>query len=164
MYTDKSQGILAAAFAVVLGFATMPALAAPGLAETGTASLEIHVRSLSPKGGIVRLGLYDAASYPDDKSEPTASADVPAGKGETVIVLKDLKPGAYAIEVYQDVNSNGKMDKSWLGLPLEPFGFSRDAKPILSKPDFERVKFTLVPGPNVQVMHMQNSAADRADY
>ena len=49
------------------------------------------------------------------------------------------------------------MDTSWLGLPLEPFGFSRDATPFLSKPPFEQVKITIAPGENSQVLHLQNS-------
>jgi uncharacterized protein (DUF2141 family) len=136
--------------------AAMLAFCAPASAAPGTASLEIHVRNVSPKGGIMRLGLYDAAGYPEDKA-PVASADVPAVGGETVITLKNLAPGTYAIEAYQDVNSNDRMDTSWIGLPLEPYGFSRDASPILSKPGFDRVKFTLAPGRNTQVLHLQNS-------
>jgi uncharacterized protein (DUF2141 family) len=58
------------------------------------------------------------------------------------------------------------MDMSWLGLPEEPFGFSRDAIPFLGKPSFDKVKFTLVAGENVQILHLQSltepSPADRA--
>ena len=68
-----------------------------------------------------------------------------------------MPPGRYAIEIYQDVNSNQKMDMSWLGLPLEPYGFSRDAKPFLSKPDFGATAFALLPGENSQILHLQNS-------
>ena len=60
-------------------------------------------------------------------------------------------PGTYAIQTFQDVNSNDKMDTNWLGLPLEPFGFSHDAKPFLSKPSFDDVKFTVAAGENSQV-------------
>jgi uncharacterized protein (DUF2141 family) len=99
---------------------------AQGGVRTGTqtgATLVIHVQGVSPKGGILRLGLYDAASYPDDKSEPAASADVPAHGGETVVSLHNLRPGTYAIQAYQDLNSNDKMDTTWIGIPEEPFGF-----------------------------------------
>jgi uncharacterized protein (DUF2141 family) len=150
----STGGVLVAA----LVFCAMTPAMTPARAQSATATLAIHVRSISPKGGLVRLGLYDAAGYPDDKG-PVASADVPATRGETVIVLKNLTPGTYAIEAYQDTNSNDKMDKSWIGLPLEPYGFSRDAKPVLSKPAFDRVKFTLAPGANVQTLHLQNSDA-----
>ena len=77
---------------------------------------------------MLRLGLYDQAGYPDDNSTPVASADVPAQLGETVITLTNIPPGSYAIETFQDINANNKMDTTWFGFPLEPFGFSRDAQ------------------------------------
>ena len=139
------------------------ALAAPA---PGKADLTIHIQDVLPSGGVVRLGLYDEARYPDDNSTPLASADVPAVAHETVVTLHDVAPGTYAIQVYQDVNANDKMDSTWIGLPLEPFGFSRDAKPFLSKPKFAEVRFTLAAGDNSQTIHLQNlgqsSPADKA--
>jgi uncharacterized protein (DUF2141 family) len=122
------------------------------------AELTIRVELVSPRGGILRLGLYDAAGYPHDKS-PVAAADVPATGNEVTVTLKDLPPGRYAIESFQDINGNGKMDTTWLGLPLEPYGFSRDAKPFLSKPDFGAVAFIITPGENILTLHLQNSGA-----
>ena len=136
--------------------ALMPAPSARAQASA-SASLTIHVDDVNPKGGVIRLGLYDAASYPDDKAAPAAAADVPAEPGETSVVLHDLKPGTYAIQAYQDINANDKMDTSWIGLPLEPFGFSRDARPHLHKPRFRQVQFTILPGENVQTLHLQSS-------
>ena len=106
---------------------------------------------------MLRLGLYDQARYPDDDAEPVASADVKVAEGDNVITLTNLPPGSYAIQTFQDINGNNKMDTSWLGIPLEPFGFSRDAQPRLSKPRFAAVKFDLAPGLNVQSLHLQNS-------
>ena len=121
------------------------------------ASLTITIEKVSPRGGVLRLGVYDAASYPNDNSKPIASADVPASSPIITVTLKDLPPGRYAIESFQDVNANGKMDVSWLGLPLEPYGFSRDARPFLAKPRFNAVAFTLVAGENSQTLHLQNT-------
>jgi uncharacterized protein (DUF2141 family) len=126
-------------------------------AGPATASLTIRVENVLPAGGILRLGLYDAARYPDDDSKPIASADVTAVAGETVITLRAIPPGVYAIQTFQDVNANDRMDTSWLGLPQEPFGFSQDATPFLSKPSFDEVKFTLAAGDNALVIHLQNS-------
>jgi uncharacterized protein (DUF2141 family) len=120
-----------------------------------SANLTIRVENVLPAGGVLRLGLYDAARYPDDNSRPVASADIPAIAGETVVTLHGIAPGVYAIQTFQDVNGNDKMDTSWLGLPLEPFGFSRDATPFLSKPSFDEVKFTLAAGDNSQDIHLQ---------
>jgi uncharacterized protein (DUF2141 family) len=139
-------------FAAILPV-TQALMAVPALA----ANLTIRVENVLPDGGILRLGLYDEARYPDDNAKPVAGADVPAVAGETVITLRNIPPGVYAIQTYQDVNSNDKMDTSWIGLPLEPFGFSQDIVPFLSKPSFSDVKFTVTAGENSQIIHLQNS-------
>ena len=41
------------------------------------------------------------------------------------------------------------------GLPLERYGFSNDARPILSEPGFARTKFTLPDGETAIVIHLQ---------
>lgn len=121
------------------------------------ANLTIHVLGVLPAGGIVRLGCYDQPSYPNDAAKPIVSADVPAVPGETVITLHNVPTGIFAIQVFQDVNANDKMDTSWVDLPLEPFGFSQDARPFLSKPPFDDVKFTVAAGENSQTLHLQNA-------
>jgi uncharacterized protein (DUF2141 family) len=135
-----------------------PARADEAIAITPSATLIIHVENVG-KGGIVRLGLYDETNYPDDNAKPVASADVQGVAGETVITLRDVPPGIYAIETYQDVNCNGRMDTTWLGLPLEPYGFSRDARPVLSKPPFSKVKFALLAGAQDMTLHLQNGVS-----
>ena len=39
----------------------------------------------------------------------------------------EVPPGTYAIAVFQDLNGNRRLDRTPLGLPLEPYGFSNDA-------------------------------------
>ncbi len=139
------------------------ALVQPARADEApsTATLTIRVENVRA-GGLVRLGLYDEHGYRTENAKPVASADAPAVEGETVIVLRDVPPGTYAIETYQDINSNDKMDTTWVGLPLEPYGFSRDARPFLSKPSFSKVKFQLHAGAQSQTLHLQNAASEVA--
>jgi uncharacterized protein (DUF2141 family) len=125
------------------------------------ATVVIRVENVAPQG-MVRLGLYSEKLYPDDNADPAASADVPASAGETVVTFQNIPVGTYAVEVYQDLNSNGKMDTDFLGIPREPYGFSRDARPLLSKPDFDRVKFEVTAGQNGQTLHLQNTATRTA--
>jgi uncharacterized protein (DUF2141 family) len=119
------------------------------------ATLTVKVENIGKKGGMLRLSLYDEASWSNDNSEPIASANVPAVSPETIIVFKDIAPGIYGVKTYQDANRNDKFDQNWLGWPLERFGFSRDARPILSEPGFDRTKFTLSDGENAIVIHLQ---------
>ncbi len=144
-------------FRTLLATVMLLAAMAPAQAQGANATLVIHVQGVSPKGGILRLGLYDEASYPDDDSKPVASADVPAQAGQTTVTLSGIPPGTYAIQAFQDFNANGKMDSSWIGLPQEPYGFSRDARPVLSKPGFDKTRFKVQDGMNVQTLRLQNS-------
>jgi uncharacterized protein (DUF2141 family) len=119
------------------------------------ATLTVKVENIDNKGGVLRLSLYDEASWSNDNSEPIVSADVPAVPPETIITFRDLAPGIYGVKTYQDANRNGKFDQNWLGWPLERYGFSRDARPFLSEPGFNRTKFTLSDGENAIVIHLQ---------
>ena len=129
---------------------------APAQAQGGKATLVIHVQNVSPKGGILRLGLYNEANY-DKDGDTVADADVTAQSPQTTITLTDIAPGTYAIQAFQDLNANGNMDSNWIGLPQEPYGFSRDARPVLSKPGFEKTRIEIRDGMNVQTLRLQNS-------
>lgn len=130
----------------------------PPAPAADTATLTVKVTHISPKGGEISLALYTAANY-DDDDHPTLSRDVPADPAGTTIVIDGLKPGVYAIKMMQDINGNGKFDTSWLGLPLEPYGFSNNAKPFLSAPSFDSTKFTVTTGDNTITIRL--SGTDR---
>jgi uncharacterized protein (DUF2141 family) len=119
------------------------------------ATLTVKVQNIDKKGGVLRLSLYDEASWSNNESVPIASADVPAVAPETVVRLSNLKPGVYGVKTYQDANRNGEFDQNWLGWPLERYGFSRDARPFLSAPGFDRTEVTLSDGENAIVIHLQ---------
>lgn len=51
--------------------------------------------------------------------------------------INGLPRGNYALIVYHDKNNNQKMDRSFLGIPQEAYGFSKNFKPKLSGPDFK---------------------------
>jgi uncharacterized protein (DUF2141 family) len=119
------------------------------------ATLTIKVENISAKGGTLSLSLYDEASWSKEPDSPLASANVPAAAPETIITLKDVKPGVYGVKTFQDANSNGRFDQGFLGLPLERYGFSRDARPILSQPGFGRTRFTVTDGANEIVIRLQ---------
>jgi uncharacterized protein (DUF2141 family) len=49
------------------------------------------------------------------------------------------------------------MNQRWIGRPLEPYGFSRDAELWLSKPSFDSVSFTLGADSIELIVNLQNS-------
>ncbi len=130
-------------------------LACAGASAADLATLTIKVEKVSPRRGDVRVALYDEHSYPDDDADPVKDAVVPATLPETVVVLDGIPPGVYAVKLFQDFNRNGRFDMSWIGMPLEKYGFSNDARPIFTEPGFDKTKFKLSPGPNTIIIHLQ---------
>jgi uncharacterized protein (DUF2141 family) len=60
----------------------------------------------------------------------------------TTITLIPPRPGRYAVLVVYDKNSNGKMDKNFLGVPKEPVGLSRNpTAPKFGPPKFSDAAF-----------------------
>jgi uncharacterized protein (DUF2141 family) len=120
-----------------------------------TATLIVRVEKVSPAGGDLRVALYTEQSYPDDNADPVKDAVVPAKAPETTVTIAGLAPGVYAVKMFQDANRNGQFDMTWLGLPLEKYGFSNDARPIFTEPGFDRTKFTLPAGTTTITVHLQ---------
>lgn len=56
------------------------------------------------------------------------------------------RPGIYAVAVYHDENDNHHFDRSFIGLPLEGYGFSNNATIFMAPPSFRAVRFDAGPG------------------
>ncbi len=55
--------------------------------------------------------------------------------------FEDIPPGTYALAVIHDENMDGKLATNWAGIPTEGYGFSNDAKALMSAPSFEAARF-----------------------
>ena len=110
-----------AAFALA-SFATLAHAEAPG----GCAKVE--VQNLRTGQGPLMVAAYtDAASF-----RKTAASQLQlAVTGETMTVqVCGLTGDVVALTLYQDLNTNGKMDTNPFGMPTEPWGASGKAAPM----------------------------------
>jgi uncharacterized protein (DUF2141 family) len=62
---------------------------------------------------------------------------MPAREGENVIAVPGVPKGTWAVLVYQDENGNGELDRNFIGIPKENYGFSRDAASKFGPPGFD---------------------------
>ena len=97
-------------------------------------NLTVEVHNVRVFTGAVYVAIFKPGKdFPEGK--PIEGKKVDASH-ERVQIAFSVEPGEYAIAVYHDENSNGKMDKRIFGIPKEPFGFSNDFRPKLSAPKF----------------------------
>lgn len=118
-------------------------LAALLLAAAGGAQaldLTVEVVNTRPDQGKVNAALFaDEASW---MKNALAEQRIPAAP-KTVLVYRNLAPGSYALSLFQDLNGNAKLDTNVIGLPTEPYGFSRDAAGTMGPPAFAAAAVTL---------------------
>ena len=110
-----------------------------------SASVEFDLTGLRNTRGAVHACLTrNPAHFPDCKSDPLAlKRTVQASAGR--IDFKGVSPGLYALSVFHDENGNKKLD-TFLGIPKEGFGFSRNPVVRFGPPRFDKVSMELGTG------------------
>ena len=98
------------------------------------ATVEVRVTNVAGGKGKVNVAVCDRARF---LKQCTYHASVPARAGETVVALRDIPAGTWAVLVYQDENENGELDRNFIGIPKENYGFSRDAASKFGPPGFD---------------------------
>ncbi len=124
-------GALLAASSMVLGQANL---------EKGT--LTVTVEGLIPKTGVLRAALYPSSDgFPGITKKAFLLRRMPVTESRQSITFEDIPFGSYALSVYQDLNNDQRLNKSFLGIPKEPVGFSNDPPLRNGPPSFEDAVF-----------------------
>jgi uncharacterized protein (DUF2141 family) len=103
--------------------------------------LIVEVTNIEVLEGRIELGLYDDPNVFLSTTEQYRWLLKPVDSYTVIIAIDSIPEGWYAISLMHDLNSNGEMEKNFIGIPLEPYGFSKNIKPRFSKPDFEDAQF-----------------------
>lgn len=72
-------------------------------------------------------------------------ARVSARPGSVTATVPSVPPGVYAVEVWHDENDNERIDRSFLGIPVEGIGFSRNVRFHFGPPRFDDAAVAIGP-------------------
>lgn len=109
--------------------------------ETETVELTIVVTNIHTLEGHLKMGIFkDSGTFLQKGKEYKAYSIKPKGK-TTIIHVRGIKKGDYAISIYHDINDDSNCNLSWIFRPIEPYGFSNNVKLVLFKPSFNDCKF-----------------------
>lgn len=108
------------------------ALLATAAAPVPDGVLTVRVGNVRNASGRVHVDVCLEARFLKDGCPYSGSAK--AVVGTTVVTVRGLAPGTYAIQAFHDENMNDKVDRNFLGIPKEGIGFSNDAKIVLFPP------------------------------
>lgn len=114
--------------------------------DAPVAALTVTVTGIRSDKGKMHYALFnDPKGFTDHAIDGTA---VPIEAGKAVWKIKKLEPGEYAIACYHDENNDGKFNQNFIGIPLEDYGFSNEARAGLGPPAWSKVVFKVSPGEN----------------
>ena len=107
-----------------------------------TTELSIDIAKLRNAKGMLRICLTaEPDHFPSCVGDAQAvTRSIPAGTHD--LRIAGLPHGDYAIAVIHDENSNKKLD-TFMGIPREGFGFSRNPPIGFAAPRFAAARFTL---------------------
>jgi len=121
-------------------------------------SLHIHVDGLRNSNGVVGAVIF---ASPDGWPENTEKSlhhwptEIPPGKHEATAIWEKLPPGDYGVAVIHDENRNRKLDRNFIAIPKEGFGFANNPHVGLSAPAFEAAKVHVTCPVTETTIHLQ---------
>jgi uncharacterized protein (DUF2141 family) len=100
-------------------------------------TLQMHVTGFRNDKGTAGALVFDSpAGWPEDRTRAIVQGGFPVSGGQATQTFQ-VPPGRYAAVVIHDENSNMKLDRNFLGIPREGFGFSNNPRVIFSAPSFQ---------------------------
>lgn len=114
------------------------------IAYAQTPETQVKITGIRSAKGKIALSLFkDNQSFDQEKPYKSFVFDKKGIANGSLTVTFKVAPGTYGIAMLDDENSNSKMDKSFIGIPKEGFGFSNFFMEKLKKPSFDDFKVDL---------------------
>lgn len=137
------------AVAAGAALALLPVVAARAQDEPGV--LVVFVEGIEKAQGQMVVELFDSA---DDFPGQAAFSQTMAATTDADFSLsfEGVPPGDYAVYAWQDVDADGKLERSLMGRAKEPVGFSNGARFGFAPPPFADAAFRIGPGLNEVVI------------
>ena len=96
--------------------------------------VQVFVSGVVGAAGNVRVAVCPQSQF----LQPTCAyvAHAPARPGTTVVTVRGVPPGLYAVQAHHDANGDGRINRNFWGIPTEGIGFSRNAPMHFGPPRF----------------------------
>ena len=105
-----------------------------------TSAVTIKLEPNNIKNGSIRICLVNNAQDFPDKCTIGKVFDIqPNG----LYTIGEVKSGKWAVSVFHDADNSTKLEKNFMGIPKEAYGFSNNPKILFSAPSFAECVVTI---------------------
>lgn len=114
--------------------------------SAGAGDIQLKINDITAEwGGDIRIGLYQEAGFPTEgkaiQGWVLQVTDISAD-----FTINDIPEGVYAIAIFQDINTDGKLNRTIYRAPKEPYAFSNNKFGRFGPPKFSEVSFSVKNG------------------
>jgi len=109
---------------------------APSAPAPGNCALVVHVTGFRNQKGVAGGTIFKTPDgWPENNAKSFMHAPFPI-TGDHATLTFSLPPGTYGVAVLHDENENRKLDRNFMGIPKEGFGFANNPHVGLSAPNW----------------------------
>ena len=112
--------------------------------------LTVAVSGLKNDTGVVKVGLYNSDGTFLKTTYKSLASEIKDNKA--VVTFDNLPAGEYAISTYHDENINGKLDRNSMGMPIEEYAASNNAKGFMGPPLYSDAKFNVTKDSKIEIV------------
>ena len=125
--------------------------------DSSTANLiKVVVVDFHSNEGRANCALFGSADgFPENSAKAIKTTSAKIENQQALCSFSGVAPGDYAVAVFHDENSDGKLERNFMGIPKEGVGASNDAKGKFGPPKFDDAGFNYAGGPKILTIHIQ---------
>lgn len=107
------------------------------VSSTTNSIIRVQIEGLKETKGQICFSLFASSKgFPDNGDNTLQAKCVSVREESPTLIIDNLHLGTYALAVFHDVNGDGKLNRNFLGIPKEGFGFSQNPEIQTSPPSF----------------------------
>ncbi len=138
----RAEGLSFRLLPFLVGVVLPVTLAAQSKVETHL-TIDVYLTQRA-QGELGYLIFASPSGFPGDRDKALRHGFLPIPpNAQRLRIDADLPPGVYAVTVYEDLNSNHKLDHNLIGIPREPVGVSNNPPARFGPPHFSQCSFPL---------------------
>lgn len=101
--------------------------------------IELIITNAKSDKGLIQVLIFNKDNgFPEEQNKAFKALSLPVSSLSAKVTIENLPSGNYAISVFHDEDSDGKMKKNNLGMPLDRYGFSNNPTLFFGPPSFSK--------------------------
>ena len=119
--------------------------------DSETTNIQLEISGFNNTNGQLAIAVFNNSTAFESEEETYMDSILIITDNEMIILIEDIDPGTYAINIFHDENKNHELDINWLGMPQEGFGFSNNPSIGFSAPTYDECNFMIEEGQTLGV-------------